>query len=197
MKIQEPFKVEFHSDAATRFSQLAQEVLKCVHSFERVDTPPTRGAEIHPVASLTADDIIGEVMVQESSFNGLGEETGRYWNSKGLRVGWEGREFEAIKDLVLRFGNAAPIKNRVSSRFLLDEIFKWLRETLEAKRSDALPDYIAERCSSEIRDYEIWSTEPTQRLISRLVMSGFEPSRRCSWMSGTRTSPKMCRTVQK
>jgi hypothetical protein len=156
VKIQEPFKVEFHSDAATRFSQLAQEVLKCVHSFERVDTPPTRGAEIHPVASLTADDIIGEVMVQESSFNGLGEETGRYWNSKGLRVGWEGREFEAIKDLVLRFGNAAPIKNRVSSRFLLDEIFKWLRETLEAKRSDALPDYIAERCSSEIRDYEIW-----------------------------------------
>jgi hypothetical protein len=156
VKSHEPFKVEFHPDAAARFSQLAQEVLKCVRSFERVETQPTRGAEIHPVASLTVDDIIGEIIIQESSFNGVGDETGRYWNSKGLRVGWQGREFEAIKDLVLRFGNAAPIKGRVSARFLLDEIFKWLRETLEAKRSDALPDYIAERCSSEIRDYEIW-----------------------------------------
>ena len=64
MKIQEAFKVEFHPDVATAVYELAQEVLKCVHSFERVDTPPTRGAEIHPVASLTADDIIGEVMVR-------------------------------------------------------------------------------------------------------------------------------------
>lgn len=156
VKTQEPFKVEFHPEAAARFAELAQEVLKSIKSFGSVGTPPSGGAEIHPVANIAADQVIGEIKVVESSFNALREETGRYWTSNGLRVGWEGREFNAIKNLVLRFGNATPIKGRVSNSFLLDEIFKWLKETLETKRNDTLPRHIAERCSSEIREYEIW-----------------------------------------
>jgi hypothetical protein len=156
VKTQEPFKVEFHPEAGARFTELAQEVMKSVRSFGSVENPPTGGAEIHPVANIAADQVIGEIKVIESSVNALGEETGRYWTSNGLRVGWQGPEFEAIKDLALRFGNTKPIKGRVSNSFLLDEIFKWLKETLEAKRSDTLPEHIAERCSSEIKDYEIW-----------------------------------------
>ena len=156
MKTQEPFKIEFHPEAAARFTELAQEVLKSIRSFRSVEAPPTGRSEIHPVANIAADQVIGEIKATESSFNALREETGRYWTSNGLRVGWEGPEFDAIKDLALRFGNATPIKGRVSNSFLLDEIFKWLKETLEAKRSDKLPEHIAERCSREIKDYEIW-----------------------------------------
>lgn len=156
VKNQERFKVEFHPDAEARFIELAQEVLKSVRSFGIARTSPSGIAEIHPVANITADDVIGEIRVIESSSNLLLGERGRYWTSKGLRVGWEGPEFDAIKDLVRKFENAAPIKDRVSNRFLLDEIFNWLTETLEVKRSDTLPQHIAERCSSEIREYEIW-----------------------------------------
>jgi len=156
VKTREPFTVEFHAEAVARFSSLAKEVLNSVRSFGSVAPPNSGGAEIHPVAHISAADIIGEVEVRESSFNGLGVEVGRYWNSKGLRVGWEGPEFDAVKNLALRFGNATPIKGRVSDSFLIDEVFKWLRETLEQRRSDELHTYIAQRCSSEIKDYEIW-----------------------------------------
>ena len=135
---QERFKVEFHPDAGARFTELAQEVLKCVRSFGSVKTPTSSTAQIHPVANITADDVIGEIRVVESSSNLLLGERGRYWTSNGLRVGWEGPEFGAIKDLVRKFENATPIKGRGSNRFLLDEIFNWLTETLEAKRSDTL-----------------------------------------------------------
>jgi hypothetical protein len=155
VKTQEPFKVEFHSEAAARFTELALKLLKSISSFGSIERPATGGAEIHPVGHIMADQVT-EIAVVECSFNSLGEEAGRYWMSNGLRVGWEGREFDAIKDLVLRFGNARPIKGRVSNSFLLEEVFKWLKQTLEAKRSDTLPEYIAERCSSEINDYEIW-----------------------------------------
>jgi hypothetical protein len=156
VKTQEPSKIEFHSEAAARFAELAQEVLKSIRSFGSVETPPTGGVEIHPIANISADQVVGEIKAIESSFNALHKETGRYWTSNGLRVGWEGPEFDAIKDLALRFGNATPIKGRVSNSFLLDEIFRWLKETLEAKRSDTLPQHVAERCSSEIKDHEIW-----------------------------------------
>lgn len=132
-------------------------MLKSVRSFGSARSSSSgTGGEIHPIANITADDVIGEISVIESSSNLLFEERGRYWTSNGLRVGWEGSQFDAIKDLVLSFENATPIKGRVSDRFLLDEIFSWLKETLEAKRSGTLPEHIAERCSSEIREYEIW-----------------------------------------
>ena len=156
MKNQERFKVEFHPHAEARFIELAQEALKSVRSFGSARSSSSGTAEIHPVANITADDVIGEIRVVESSSNLLLEERGRYWTSNGLRVGWEGPEFDAIKDLVRKFENATPIKGRVSNRFLLDETLNWLTETLEAKRSDTLPEHIAERCSSEIREYEIW-----------------------------------------
>jgi hypothetical protein len=112
--------------------------------------------KIHPIANLGADDFIGEISVQRSSVNMLGEEIGRFWESNGLLVGWDGAEFEELRNLARKFEDAPPIRGRASHEFLLDEIFQWLRETLEAKREDALPDYVAERCASEVKDYEIW-----------------------------------------
>src|SRR5271166_1963799 len=132
MKAQEPFKIEFHSGAAARFNQLAEEALKNVRSFGRIrpSPPPTRQAEIHPVFNVTAEHIIGKVKVLDRSVNLLGEETGHFWNSNGFRVGWDGVEFEAIKRLTREFENSNPVKGRVSHKFLLDEICKWLQEKL-------------------------------------------------------------------
>src|SRR3984957_17280287 len=156
MKDEKPSKLGFHPEAAARFAKLAEEALKSVRSFASIEMPRTTAAEIHPVAHFTTEDVIGEIKVVESSFNGLGEETGRYWTSNGLRVGWEGNTFEAIKGLADRMGNTTPIKGQASSKFMLDETFIWLRETLEGKRSEPLPVHIGERCLTEIKDYEIW-----------------------------------------
>jgi hypothetical protein len=153
---QEETKIAFHPDAVARFAELAQAQLKSVKSFGGVETISIPQMEIHPVATITSDEINGEIKVVQSAFNGLGEEQGRYWTSKGLRVGWEGSDFEAIKDLASKMANASPIKGLVSTKFVLDEVFRWLKETLEVERRDALPDHIADCCSKAIKDYEIW-----------------------------------------
>ncbi len=156
MNAPEQLKVEFHEEAAARFNELSREILSCVESFGRIEAPINRPTEIHPVVNLSASDIIGEIAVQRSSVNMLGEEVGRYWDSKGLRVGWEGQKFEELSQLARRVEATDPIKGRVSHDFIFDEIFKWLRETLEGQRTDSMTNYIAERCSNEIREYEIW-----------------------------------------
>ena len=118
--------------------------------------PKSPTVELHVSSHITEADIIGEIDVKESLVNGLGEENGRFWTSNGLRVGWQGAELQAIRELAIKIGSTGQLKGSVTHEFLLDEIFKWLRETLENKRSDSLSDYIAQRCSTEIKDYEIW-----------------------------------------
>jgi Apea-like HEPN len=152
----EAFNVEFHPDAAARFNELADEILGSVRSFGRVEPPHNRSTPLHPVIELGPADIIGEITVQQSSVDLLGEERARYWQSKGVRVGWEGADFEKIKELARRIARVASIAGRVSDEFMLDEVFLWLRETLERQRSNGLTDYLAHRCSSEIKDREIW-----------------------------------------
>src|SRR6266478_5290511 len=156
MTAQGPSAIAFHPDAAARFNELGQELLSCVGSFGQAEPPVADPHEIHPVVEIPASDIIGEIKVVRSAVNLLGEEMGRYWHSKGLRVGWDGENFERIKKLARGFQKQSVIKGQVSEQFLLDEVFDWLRGTLERERSDLLSDYIAERCSGAIEEQEIW-----------------------------------------
>jgi Apea-like HEPN len=156
MNPKESITTKFHEEAAARFRELAQEVLTKVGSFGRIQSPVPKRTEIHPVANFTEKDVIGPITWNQRSVNGLGQETGRYWESGGFRLGWEGEGYEAVKDLASRLENCSPLKGRVSSQFVLDEVFAWLRETLEAKRTETLTEFIASRCSEAISHHEIW-----------------------------------------
>jgi hypothetical protein len=156
MNSDETVRIEFHEQAAARLSELAQDLLTRVGSFGRIEAETPVGADLHPVAQLTESDLLGPVGIQRHSVNELGEETGRYWESGGYRVGWEGEGFESIKALATKFESSNPLRGRVSGRFLLDEIFTWLRATLEGNETGALPDFIAARCSEAIKAHEIW-----------------------------------------
>jgi hypothetical protein len=169
MTSEEASGLQFHPDAAARFNSLGQEFLGCVKAFGRADPPAIRPTGIHPVIEINEADIIGEINVKQSYVNLLGEEQARFWDSQGLRVGWDNQDFERIKQLARQLARTAPIADRVSEEFMLDEVFRWLRETLEAKRQDSLTDYIAERCSIEIKDCEVWI--PVYRTYSALAFS--------------------------
>jgi len=156
MKSNEPIKIEFHEQAAARITKLAQSVLSKVGTFGRIHSQTGGRTELHPVANFSDKGEIGPISWNPGSVNGLGLETGRYWESGGMRVGWEGEGYEAVKSLASRFENSDPLKGRVSSRFVLDEVFAWLRDKLEAKRTDTLPEFMAARCSEEIKHHDIW-----------------------------------------
>jgi hypothetical protein len=51
-------KIEFHEQAAARFTELAQEVLAKVGSYGRTQSAQFQNCEIHPVAHLTQEDVI-------------------------------------------------------------------------------------------------------------------------------------------
>jgi hypothetical protein len=79
MTTQLPSRIKLHSSAAARFNELAAELMHNVRSFGPIEPPREHAhkTEIHPVATITTDDIIGEIKIQQQSVNGLGEVTGR------------------------------------------------------------------------------------------------------------------------
>jgi hypothetical protein len=147
--------IEFHEQAASRFNELAQELLAKVRTFAPPQPRPKATTSIHPVAKLSEKDVIGVIDWKQRSVNGFGEETGRYWDASSGHIGYEAEEY-AAKDLAKRLEQATPLKNRVSERFLLDELFAWLQGTLESKREYPFIDFLAKKSSEAIAVHEIW-----------------------------------------
>ena len=71
--------IDFHEQAAARFNTLAQELLAKVRKFPSPQPRSWTASQLHPVARLNETDVIGEIDWKQRSVNGLGEETGRYW----------------------------------------------------------------------------------------------------------------------
>lgn len=147
--------IEFHEQAAARFNTLAQELLTKVCKFPTQRPRPTVASQIHPVAHLSEMDVIGEIEWKQRSVNGLGEETGRYWETNTGRLGYEDDGYIAARDLAKRLEQATPLKGRVSLGFLLDQLFEWLRETLDSKRQGTFTDFIASKVSQAVKVQEI------------------------------------------
>jgi len=148
--------IEFHEQAAERFNTLARKLLTKARQFPTIQFQPVTGNSLCAVANLTEADIIGSVKLKQRSVNGLGEETGRYWDTNNGRVGYEDDGYAAVKDLARRLAQTKLLQNRVSEEFLIDELFTWLNETLESKRQDEFMEFISSKAAKQIRVHEFW-----------------------------------------
>ncbi len=137
-------QIMFHEQAATRFNELAQELLTKAARLGPVPTELKGATSPRPVVRIDEQDLIGKPEWKGRSVNGYGDETGRHWDSSSGCVGYEGDTYLAVKELASRLAKAAPLKGKVSEDFLLGELSTWLEETLSSKRSDRLIDFLTE-----------------------------------------------------
>jgi hypothetical protein len=147
--------VTLHPEAAKRCDQLSQDILQTVKVFEMKRRSQQATVDVYPAYTVPPEDILsGPKFMFE--VDELGDRVGVLWMSENMRVGWTNATFQPIKDLVRLMARCKSMKNLVSDEFLMDETVEWLRGTLERKRGDTLSDYIARRCQTEIKTYEIW-----------------------------------------
>jgi Apea-like HEPN len=148
--------IEFHSQAASRFNELAQELRTRAKAFALPEERRENKTSIYPMTPVTEDDGIGVVAWKRRSVNGYGKETGRYWETGSGTIGYEGDDYLAAENLAKRLAETAPLKNCVSERFLLDSLFAWLQEVLNGNETSVFTDFLAKRASSAIAVSEIW-----------------------------------------
>jgi hypothetical protein len=150
--------ISFHPGALSSFSAAADELLREVRMYPNHAPAPDRAKrfDIQPAAVIRPEDMIGVPEMTAKEIDPSGNETGRFWESRGQRVGWTGDAFQKMRRLAGKIANSAELRGLVSEGFILDQVFSWLRETLEHKRTDSIGEFISQLCDSEIGEHEIW-----------------------------------------
>jgi hypothetical protein len=150
--------ITFPEAAKNAFSSTANELLAAMQDclLSPPDPNHLKTLEIHPSHVFRSEDLVGAPQFTQKEIDSAGNETGRFWDSEGRRSGWNGEAYQKMKRLAERIARTKELRGFVSESFILDELFDWLRQTLQRTRSDTLGDFIAERATAEIRDHEIW-----------------------------------------
>ena len=148
----------FHPGALSSFSTVANELLKEIQIYPTSTSAPdfVKRFDIQPAHVIRPEDIIGPVEFTPKEIDSNGNETGRFWDSDGQLAGWKGEAFLKMKRLAEKIANSKELRGLVSDSFVLDQVFRWLRETLERKRGDSIGEFVAHCCDSEITDHEMW-----------------------------------------
>jgi hypothetical protein len=165
--------IQIHPDAAKRFNEVADQLLtKITSEPEAVREGKEFRPDVHPVAHIRAQDIIGEVSVRNSIFDGTGAEVGRFWEHQNGRVGLIGPGFNSFAELAIRIHDSQDLKETTSSEFILDTSFEWLEGKHKNARPESLAEYVVKRVQGEIKDFEIWIPLHRTYIESSFQMGG-------------------------
>jgi hypothetical protein len=84
-------------------------------------------------------------------------------------LGWRGEAHKAMRRLAERMSKTKELSGLVGESFVLDLIFEWLCQTLEAQETDSISDFVCRRAEAEITDHHLYI--PLCRTYSSLDFS--------------------------
>src|SRR2546426_7486732 len=163
--------IQIHPVAAKRFDELANElVVKMAPEPKLVPIGEGFRPDIYPVARIPEKDIIGEVQVTKSFFNGAGQEVGRLFDHENRKVGLVGESFNAFEQLAVRLHEGEAIRDVISLEFIRETAFEWVESKYKNSQSESFTDYVLRRAEEEIKTFDIWIPLHRTYLESPLTM---------------------------
>lgn len=147
--------LKLHPEAESAYGDLVAEISKNVKARPN-QTSPSAPSQIFPVAKFNPADIIGPMKWVQQVTDGYHQEIGRFWPSGNAMIGWDGDDFKRAKGLASRLAKEKPYKGLLGEKFILDELFGWMRSELEGNQALPFVDFLAKRASEEVETREIW-----------------------------------------
>lgn len=149
---------DFHPAAAGRFDELALDILRSVQVTPGIPQHAPNGfvPEIHPVGSISKENIVGPVRMTQSVVDGTGTEVGRIFKGEGGVFQVTGLAYEKLVDLTGRLLKSNSLEEVASRQFVFEAIFSWLQEACSHGVTNDLCVYIRQRVNAEVKDHEVW-----------------------------------------
>jgi len=149
--------VQIHPEAARRFNELADQIItKITFKPEAAGQAKEFRPDVHPVAQILQQDIIGEIRVKDSLADTTGRERGRFFEHENRSMGLVAKSFESFSHLARRLHDSPDLKETTSYEFILDTAFEWLEGKCKNTQSVSFTEYVVKRAEDEIKDFEIW-----------------------------------------
>src|SRR5436305_885055 len=110
--------------------------------------------DVHIMASIPQEDIIGEIKVSRS--DPAGNETGKVFKHEGQTIQVVGESYQKLKQIAQGIQKSPDFRNTVSVTLLIDLIFEWLKEKYKQATTQSMVEYVLSECEKRIQDYEVW-----------------------------------------
>jgi hypothetical protein len=151
-------KPQLHPDAAKNFDEKARVLLGAV-ALEPRQAPSEPPAHMFrpggPIAATFKEGDYLEFKITGKS-DQLGRRTARYFEHEGRRFGLEDEKYQALARLSESIQKTEAFRDLVSTKWVEDRIFDWIKVKFAGEAVQALGDYLAERCEAEVKEHEMW-----------------------------------------
>lgn len=148
--------MELHESAKTNFDARAEEIASLI----KIVPPPERNApstddDIPVSASLTAEEIIGEIKETASDYKG--KVVARFFTDKGVRFGLVDESHKKLVLLAEAIQRLPPVRDRLSQRFIEECIFDWAKAKLQnPTEAPSFCNQLMEQSAKVVKRYTVY-----------------------------------------
>jgi len=147
--------IVIHPDAEIHFNEKVRRLAALIKKYQpRQESAPSFVPERAQYHAIASKDILAPALISET--NHKDEEVGRYYNDQGSLVGLAGSDYREFSILCEKIQKIPSIRNTISLKTIQNHIFNWCSLEFRKQAANEPMQYVLEKASSEVHDYEIW-----------------------------------------
>lgn len=111
--------------------------------------------DVNVAANVTPKDIIdGDIDSRQIDEYGIA--VSRWFAYQNSQISLDIEKYKILRELAEKIQKNKEISERVSTKFIENTIFEWLKAKYKKFTEQSLSDFIIDSCNKSIKEYEIW-----------------------------------------
>lgn len=148
--------INIHPSAASNFNTKAEELIGLIEEFqkaeERKDSFPS---DIHVAASITDKDIIGDIEVATSDYQG--NTIARFFHFNEKKFGLNEDNYGKLRDIAERLQSLPAIRSKLSCTFVEKTLFRWIsKKHQKTDVQDLFIEYLDSEAQIVVKKITSW-----------------------------------------
>ncbi len=148
--------INIHPSAASNYNDKASELIKLIEVFPTAnESKSSFPSELHVAASITEDDIIGDVEVATSDYRG--NTVQRFFHFNEQKLGLSEENYKGLRETAERIQSLPSVRSMLSCSFVEKKLFSWISEKhkgLEAP--DLFIEYLDKEAQNVVKTTTSW-----------------------------------------
>jgi hypothetical protein len=148
--------LNFHASAVANFNQKSSEFVKLVKEFP-IKSAHSHGfpSEVHIAATLTADDIIGDIDLATTDYRG--QTITKYFHFENRRYGLDEEDYKLLVKMAEQIQLLPTAKNKLSLSFVEKTLFSWVSaEFQNADINVPFIEHLENEANKAIKTVSLW-----------------------------------------
>ncbi len=148
--------INIHPSAASNFNTKAEELIGLIEEFQKVEEKKDSfPSDLHVAASITDKDIIGDIEVATSDYQG--NTTARFFHFNNKKFGLNEDSYGKLRDIAERLQSLTEIRSKLSCTFVEKALFSWIsKKHQKIDVQDLFVEYLDSEAQTVVKKITSW-----------------------------------------